>query len=74
VSMRKRSALARARLILGLTQCEIASRIGVRQSCVSMIENGQRGGRNDIRRKISTLLGISEDLLFRKDTESGSRD
>jgi len=66
VSTRKRSALARMRLGLGFTQGEIALRIGVRQSCISMIENGQRRGRDDVRKKIARLFNVAEDILFRE--------
>lgn len=63
----------------GLTQAELAERLGVAQSYVSLLERGKRVIRDvEFRAQIANSLGIpparlglADDLVFRTDTPIG---
>ena len=52
------SLIAQARLKAGLTQAELAERIGVGQKMITAWETGYRKPKLDTIRKIATALGI----------------
>ena len=52
------------RAVLRMTQTELARRIGVTRSYISMLENGERPLTDELRQKILAALGCKlEDLL-----------
>jgi DNA-binding XRE family transcriptional regulator len=56
--------LARQRTAAGLTQRELAQRLGVAGGTLSAIENGWRIPWPKLRADCARLLGIDEDILF----------
>jgi transcriptional regulator with XRE-family HTH domain len=62
--MRRKAGLRAAREMLGITQAELARRVGVDQSLISRIERGEVKPWPKIRREAATALGFDEDLLF----------
>lgn len=59
--------LRKERLSCGLTQRDIAERLNVKQSAVSMWETGESNPRADMLPKIATILGCTIDELMRGD-------
>ena len=56
-------AIVVRRAILKMTQTELARRIGVARSYISLLENGERPLTDDLLQKISAALGCKpEDL------------
>ena len=55
------------RAVLRINQSELARRIGVRQSYISMIENGDRPISDELLRKISVALRCKPEELKRWD-------
>lgn len=55
------------RAVLRMNQSELARRIGVRQSYISMIENGDRSISDELLRKISAALRCKPEELKRWD-------
>ena len=55
------------RAVLRMNQSELARRIGVRQSYISMIENGDRPISDELLRKISVALRCKPEELKRWD-------
>ncbi len=54
--------ICQRRLLLGLTQCQLAARLGVHQSLISEIETGKRNIRTQTLEKLCTQLEM--DLVF----------
>jgi len=59
--------LAAARLKAGLTQVELARRIGIRQNMISDYERGRRTYSEEMARRLSTVLEVKEDRLKYRD-------
>jgi len=55
--------LAAARMKTGLTQAELAKRLGIRQNMVSDFERGRRTYSNAMASRLSKTLGIKEEHL-----------
>jgi ribosome-binding protein aMBF1 (putative translation factor) len=55
--------LAGARLKAGLTQTELAKKVGIRQNMISDYEHGRRTYSNDMARRLSTVLEVREEQL-----------
>jgi len=53
------------RAVLRMTQTELARRLGVTRSYISMLENGERPLTNELRQKISAALGCKPEELSR---------
>lgn len=60
----KREQLIKARKGLGLTQIDIATKIGVHRSYYGLIENGNRNPTLKIATKIATALNSDIEQLF----------
>lgn len=56
-------AIVIRRTILKMTQTELARRIGVARSYISLLENGERPLNNDLLQKISAALGCKPEEL-----------
>ena len=56
--------LARLRRERGLTQAELAARLGISKSAVSMYECGNREPELDLLRAMADLFGVSESVLL----------
>ena len=48
----------------GLTQADLAQKIGVVQSAISFAENGERELRDDVKAVVARFFGVSVDWLF----------
>ena len=48
----------------GLTQTQLAHKIGMASSCVSAVEGGARQPWPNFRRKVAKALGVSEEEIF----------
>lgn len=59
--MAYKETLKRVRKLMGLTQAELAERCGVSQSCISMIESGERLPTKTIVDNMSKELGYKLD-------------
>ena len=59
--------LAKERTSKGLTQKEVADKIGITQASLSMIEKGKRVGSDKTKIKLSKLYGKTVDYLFFED-------
>ncbi|MBE0645485.1 MAG: helix-turn-helix transcriptional regulator [Bacteroidetes bacterium] len=55
--------LAGARLKAGLTQTELAKKVGIRQNMISDYEHGRRTYSHDMARRLSTVLEVREEQL-----------
>ncbi len=55
--------LAGARLKAGLTQAQLADKLGIRQNMVSDYENGRRTYSDAMAKRLSAVLKIREDHL-----------
>ena len=55
--------LAGARLKAGLTQAQLAERLGIRQGMVSDYECGRRSYSDAMAKRLSDALNVNEDLL-----------
>src|SRR5690606_6959025 len=60
----RRDALLRARQALGLTQAEVAERVGITQQHYSLIENGRRRPALDVALRIAATLDPDPRVLF----------
>jgi transcriptional regulator with XRE-family HTH domain len=59
----------------GLTQTELASRLGVSQAMITQYENGQRGPKTfETVRKIAAALEVSPEDILGKDLENTMRE
>ena len=58
------SAIKSARKKAGLTQYELAERVGITQTSLSQIENGAINPSPKTQKKICEVLNISEPLLY----------
>jgi transcriptional regulator with XRE-family HTH domain len=56
--------LARARIAAGLSQKDLAARVGIAQGTLSAVENGWRVAWPKLRAACAAELGIPEDTLF----------
>ena len=54
------------RAVLRMTQTELARRIGVTRSYISMLENGERPLTEELRQKIAAALGCKPEFLLRQ--------
>lgn len=52
------------RVAAGITQADLANRLGVKQSTVSMWESSEAYPRGEVLPKIADLLGCTIDQLF----------
>ncbi len=66
--------LAGARLKAGLTQAQLAERVGIRQSMVSDYERGRRGYSDDMARRLSKVLKVREEHLRYRNSRSADDD
>jgi len=53
------------RAVLRMTQTELARRIGVTRSYISMLENGERPITDDLLQRIAAALGCKPEHLLR---------
>ena len=58
-----RSRLTRARLDAGLTQAQLAERIGTKQSSISRLEGGDAEPSFDMLRRLAAALNVSFEIL-----------
>jgi DNA-binding XRE family transcriptional regulator len=58
------SNVRRARLAMGLEQAELAERVGISQSAVSMVEAGTNGFRDTTKLRLAQALGVPPRVLF----------
>ena len=58
-------AIAVRRAVLRMSQARLARAVGVKQSYISMLENGERPLTDELRQKISTALGCKPEELSR---------
>jgi transcriptional regulator with XRE-family HTH domain len=58
-----RSRLIRARLDAGLTQAQLAERIGTKQSSISRLEGGDAEPSSDMLRRLAAALNVSFEIL-----------
>jgi transcriptional regulator with XRE-family HTH domain len=57
-----------ARIRQGLSQRDVARRIGISACALSLIESGQRGMKPVVAKKLAGVLGMSiEEVLFPED-------
>lgn len=69
--MKKNTApLAKARLAAGFKQAQAASKAGVSTLHLLRVERGSEALSEELRRKLSKVLRISEDLVQRKHDEA----
>ncbi len=54
------------RAVLRMTQTELARRIGVTRSYISMLENGERPLTDELRQKIAAALDCKPEFLLRQ--------
>ena len=54
------------RAVLRMTQTELARRIGVTRSYISMLENGERPLTEELRQKIAAALDCKPEFLLRQ--------
>ena len=65
MNMKKTNSTLRVlRVIHGLSQDELGSRVGVTQSYLSRIERGRRSGSSRVRHEIARALGVEESTIF----------
>lgn len=57
-------SLAQLRLASGLSQAQLAEKVGLRQPNISAIESGKRRPEYDTARKMADALGISTDDFY----------
>lgn len=62
--------IAGARLKAGLTQHELAEKLGIRQNMVSDYENGRRTYSDDMAKRLSRVLMVKEERLRYGKTKS----
>jgi transcriptional regulator with XRE-family HTH domain len=55
--------LKQARHAKNMDQGQLARELGVTQSCISQFENGQRYPKEHMLSKLSTILGMSKEML-----------
>ena len=58
-----RSALIGARVDAGLTQAELAERVGTKQSAIARLEGGSAKPSFDMLRRLATALDVSFEVL-----------
>ena len=63
--------LAGARLKAGLTQAQLANRLGIRQNMVSDYEHGRRAYSNAMAKRLSAVLKVKEEHLTYASKPSG---
>jgi len=69
--------LTGARLKAGLTQTQLAEKVGIRQNMISDYEHGRRTYSDDMARRLSAVLQVREEQLkyrSRRPTEDPSED
>ena len=64
--------VAAARRDAKLSQFQLAVNIGVSPSAISAIEQGTRGGRDDLRMAIARALGVDVNELFAYPVEAAA--
>ena len=62
--MRKASKLRLARIAQGMTQTDLAKKVGKCQVTISEFERGHRPATDGDKKKIARTLRTSEDVLF----------
>ena len=65
--------LAGARLKAGLTQAQLAQKLGIRQNMVSDYEHGRRNYSDAMARRLSKTLQVKEEHLKYKSKQKNSR-
>jgi ribosome-binding protein aMBF1 (putative translation factor) len=55
----KKSAIRDARLTKGLSQVQLAAKVGTSQSILSQIENGKMKASENVAKRLSKFLGVS---------------
>jgi transcriptional regulator with XRE-family HTH domain len=65
--------LAGARLKAGLTQAQLARKLGIRQNMVSDYEHGRRNYSDAMARRLSETLQVKEERLKYKSGKKNSR-
>lgn len=60
----RRSRLEQLRKSMGLTQAEVAARVGISRSAYTMIESGARNPRMSLQKRLADLFGVTVDELF----------
>lgn len=53
------SKIKKIRILLGMTQKEVAENIGITQAMYSYIENGKKKPSKNVAKKIEELFGVS---------------
>ena len=61
---RRRNRLEQLRRLMGLTQAEVAARVGISRSAYTMIESGARNPRMLVQKRLADLFGVTVDELF----------
>ncbi len=67
--MQGMSYLKAWRTFLGLTQAELAKKVGATQAQINNYENGKSIPRADMLMRLSSTMGVSADLLWEDDRE-----
>ena len=62
--MKQFSALRMIRQSLGMSQCELARRAGIRQPLVSELETGRLFPGEEISKRLADALGVPPEVLF----------
>lgn len=57
----------------GMTQAKLASRVGVTQVAISLIETGERKPSVQMAKKIASVLDIAWPDLFEEETEEAEK-
>ncbi len=57
--------LARVRKRQGLTQRELAEKVGVSRGLIAQVESGDRRAYGSLRTRIANVLGVRESKIFK---------
>lgn len=73
MTAKRRTALREARQAAGLSQAELAARVGITQQHYSLIEIGRRTPALDVALRIASVLGADPRVLFADVLEASQR-